>query len=148
MKTAIIKLQRLWQDDNQTLSTCSVLGDNDIPLFVSLALERGWRDNKQGISCIPKGSGPYEVVLEHSPKFKKKLWEIKGVPNRSECKFHVSNYWRQLNGCIALGRRPTDLDKDGYLDVTSSVSTINDFHKALNGFDKALLIITGKPGIF
>ena len=97
--------------------------------------------------CIPKGSGPYDVLFEHSPKFNEKLWEIKGVPNRSECKFHRSNYWHQLNGCIALGRRPTDMNKDGYLDVTASTTTIKDFHRALRGFDKALLIITGKPNI-
>ena len=143
----IIKVQRLWQNANETLGTCTVLGDNDMPLFVSLALERGWRNNQKSISCIPKGSGPYEVVLEHSNKFGKKLWEIKGVPNRSECKFHAANYWHQLNGCIALGRRPADINNDDYMDITSSKSTMKDFHRAMQGFPKAILIITGKPNI-
>ena len=143
----IIKIQRLWQDSNQTLGICTVLGDNDIPLFVGLSLERGWRNNQRNISCIPKNSGPYNVILEHSNKFKKHLWEIKDVPNRSECKFHSANYWHQLNGCVALGRRPKDINDDGYIDITSSASTMNDFHKAMLGSIKALLIITAKPSI-
>ncbi len=143
----IIKIQRLWQNANQTFGICTVIGDNDMPLFVSLCVERGWRNNQQSISCIPKDSGPYKVIWEKSNKFKRFLWEIKGVPNRSETKFHIANHWHQLNGCIALGRRPKDIDNDGYMDVTSSTSTINDFHRALKYFDKALLIITGKPNI-
>jgi hypothetical protein len=145
--TPIIKITRYWQDGNQTLGTCIVLGENDLPLFSGISLERGWQDNKKGISCIPKGTGPYEVVLEWSNRFKTMLWEIKGVPGRSECKFHSANYWRQLNGCVALGRRPTDIDNDGYVDVTSSKSTMKDFHNALKKHNKALLMITGKPTI-
>lgn len=143
----LIKIQRYSQDSNQTIGTCTVTGYNNTPLFTSISLERGWRNNRKNISCIPKGSGPYRVVWEKSRKFKRFLWEIKGVPNRSETKFHVSNYWRQLNGCIALGRRPKDIDKDGYIDVTSSRSTINDFHRALAPFNEAILIITAKPNI-
>lgn len=142
-----IKITRYWQDGNQTLGTCTVLGDRDLVLFASVSLERGWRNNQKNISCIPKGSGPYEVRWEWSNKFKQMLWEIKNVPNRSECKFHSANYWRQLNGCIALGRRPKDIDKDGYIDVTSSNDTMKDFHRALKGHNKALLIITGRPKI-
>ncbi len=143
----IIKIQRYSQDSNQTLGTCTVIGENNTPLFTSISLERGWRNNQKSVSCIPKNSGPYNVIWEKSNKFKRFLWEIKGVPNRSECKFHVSNYWRQLNGCIALGRRPKDIDRDGYIDVTSSANTINDFHKALAPYNRAILIITGKQNI-
>jgi len=139
----IIKIKRYWQDKNQTLGTCTVLGANDMPLFTSLSLERGWNDNKSNISCIPLG-GPYKVVLEHSPKFNKLLWEIKGVPNRSECKFHTANYWRELNGCIALGTRPADIDRDGYIDITSSSSIMEEFHKALQGYKEVRLIVEGK----
>jgi len=142
----IIKIIRYWQDENQTMGTCVVLGDNDLPLFSGITLERGWKNNETNISCIPKG-GLYEVELEYSPKFKKDLWEIKGVKGRSECKFHAANYWKQLNGCIALGTRPQDIDKDGYIDITASGETMVDFHKALQGHKKALLLIEGKPTI-
>ncbi|WP_372744295.1 DUF5675 family protein [Lutibacter sp.] len=146
MKTPLIKLHRYSQDQNQSLSTTVILDDSNNPLYSSITLERGWRNNKQGESCIP--AGVYDVVLEYSPKFKKDLWEIKNVPNRSECKFHSANYWHQLNGCIAPGRRPKYLNSDKYLDVTDSVNTLKDFHAALKGFTKAILIITTEPNIF
>lgn len=144
----IIKIQRYWQDHNQTLGNCTVLGDNEIVLYSGLSLERGWRNNQQGISCVPKTTAPYAVELEFSNRFKKDLWEIKGVPNRSECKFHAANYWHQLNGCVALGMALADINKDGYLDVTSSGLSMKAFHKALEGHKKAILIITGKQGIW
>lgn len=136
----IIEVVREWQDINQTLGTCTIINQfTRKPVFSAMSLERGWQDNKRNISCIPKGE--YKVVLEWSPRFKQNLWEIKGVPNRSECKFHASNYWFQLNGCIALGRSLVDINRDGYNDVTSSRSTMKSFHKALKGLKETTLIV-------
>ena len=135
-----IRINRNWQDKNQTLGNCTVFNEEEKPIFSGLSLERGWRDNRPNISCIPLGT--YRVVLEWSPRFKTDLWEIKGVEGRSECKFHSANYWYQLNGCIALGRTMADINKDGYNDITSSRSTMNAFHKALNGETEAMLQIT------
>lgn len=147
MRVATILINRYWQDRKQTLGTCTVLDEQDNPLFSGISLERGWRNNEKGKSCIPKITGPYPVVLEYSNKYGKDLWEIKEVPNRSECKFHSANYWHQLQGCISLGRRPKDINNDGYRDVTSSNSTMKDFHNALKMFDEAVLVITGKSTI-
>lgn len=138
MKT--IKVIRNWQDDNQTLGNCTVFDENGKPLFTSLSLERGWRNNQPNVSCIPKGE--YPVKLEYSNRFKKELWEIYGVPNRSECKFHAANYWFQLNGCIALGRTLADINNDGYNDVTSSGATMKKFHAAFGSDRTAKLIVS------
>jgi len=135
----IIKIIRKKQDINQTLGTCVVYDECDMPVFSALSLERGWRENTKRVSCVPLGS--YNVVLEHSNRFKMDLWELKDVEGRSECKFHSANYWYQLNGCIALGNRLADINNDGYNDVLSSKQTMKAFHKALNGDTKALLII-------
>ena len=135
----IIQINRYNQDENQTLGTCTIFGEDNLPLFTSLSLERGWRNNEQNISCIPKGE--YKVVLEYSNRFKKNLWEIKGVDNRSECKFHSANYWYQLNGCISLGLRLAKLNKDNYYDITSSNMTMTAFHNALNKYEEVVLII-------
>lgn len=142
----IVKITRYSQDENQTLGSCVVLNDKNEPVFSSISLERGWRGNERNISCVP--IGVYELVLEYSPRFKKYLWELKGVDGRSECKFHASNFWKQLNGCIALGNQPTDINNDGYLDVLNSGNTMKLFHKAFKKETKALLIITGKENIF
>jgi len=142
----IVKLHRYWQDDKQSLSTTMVLDAKNRPVFSAITLERGWRDNKKGESCIPAGT--YQLKYEYSDKFKMKLWEIYAVPDgRSECKFHAANYWYQLNGCIAPGRRPKFLNKDKYLDVTGSRNALKDLHKALNGYTEAILIITTEPTI-
>ena len=137
----LIKIRRDTQDKNQTLGNCVVYDECNNPIFSALSLERGWRNNEQGVSCIPDGT--YEVELEYSNRFNKELWEIKGVENRSECKFHSANYWFQLNGCIALGNRLADINNDGYRDVLASKNTMKAFHNALKGHTKAILIIKG-----
>lgn len=141
----IIKLNRESQDRNQSLSSCVVINAAKQPVFAGIAIERGWRNNERGVSCIPAGT--YNVVLEWSNKYKRMLWEIKGVPGRSETKFHSMNYWYDSEGCIGLGRRPKFLNADRYLDVTSSVPTMRDFHRALKGHTKAKLIITTEINI-
>ena len=138
MKT--ILLNRDEQDAKQTLGVCYVKNESGRIIFKSEAIERGWMDNQKMISCIPVGR--YFVRLEYSPRFRKNLYEIYGVPNRSECKFHPVNYARNLNGCVGLGNKRLDIDGDGYRDVTSSRKTMYKFHKAMGGDYKALLIVT------
>jgi hypothetical protein len=112
----------------------SINGDK---VFQSESIERGDNDNQARISCIPTGT--YLMVLEYSSRFKRELWEIKDVPNRSECKFHSANYSRELNGCVALGVNRADIDKDGNKDVTNSKATMARFHKVLEGYKTAQL---------
>lgn len=123
----------------QCMGVCYITDARGNILFKGDTIERGWLDNKKRISCIPEGN--YPVVLEYSSRFKKDLWEIKEVPNRSECKFHAANYARQLNGCIALGNGRADIDKDGLLDVLSSKKTMKKFHEAMGKEKEAYLKI-------
>lgn len=120
-----------------SLGSCLVYDKYGERVFKCASLERGWVDNKNRISCIPVGD--YPVRLEWSPKFKTYLWEIYDVPNRSECKFHLANYWYQLNGCISLGRFEKYIDGDNVLDVTYSGDTMKKFHSALKGETEAKL---------
>lgn len=143
---AIIKIHRFKQDKNQTSGSCVIVDEFNQPLFVALSLERGWRNNEVGGSCIPKGT--YEMKLEFSNRFKMDLWEIKGVPNRSETKFHAANYWNQLEGCIALGLRAAKLNTDEYMDITNSVDTMKAFHMALKQANKVKLVVTGEPNVY
>lgn len=72
------------------------------------SLELPWRDNQQGISCIPEGS--YLCTRRKSPKFG---WTyiLNGVPGRSYILIHSANfggdvskgYKSHLRGCITLG---------------------------------------------
>lgn len=118
------------RDLNQTISTFRALDENGSTLFKCDSLERGWVDNQQGISCVPQGT--YPIKFEYSNKFKRNLWEIKDVPNRSECKIHVTNYWYEINGCVALGLGKADINGDGYIDMTSSTKAIQEFHSIMD----------------
>ncbi len=138
MKAKVL-VYRFKSDLNQTTGVCVILNEHNEPIFSSISLERGWQDNKSRVSCIP--TGQYDLVYEYSDRFKEKLWEIKDVPGRSECKFHSANYWDQLNGCISLGVSPKDINGDGYIDVTSSKKTIGKFEKVLSRFDTVTLIV-------
>ena len=133
-----IEVFRLEYEKNQVLGECAVT-ENGKDLFIAKSLERADNGNQRNISCIPQGE--YLCVLEYSAKFKCDLWEIKGVPNRSECKFHAANYWHDLNGCIALGSQFLDINKDGFRDVLNSKNTMKEFHKVLYGLKEIQLII-------
>jgi len=135
---AIVRLKRTEKSNYQCVGTVSVEIEG-VTVFTAKSIERGDNDNQARISCFPEGV--YPIVLEYSNRFKADLWEIKNVVGRSECKFHAANYSRQLNGCVALGRKLVDIDGDGEKDVTSSRDTMEDFHRALNGFKYAILTV-------
>ena len=136
MKEVIIQRHRV--TDNYSLGRCYIKHENGNVDPIGVSLERGWQDNKSNISCVPVGN--YELKLEYSPKFEKSLWELKGVPGRSECKFHAANFWRQLNGCIALGVDFDYIDGDDDLDITSSRDTMEFFHDKMEGNEARVVI--------
>jgi hypothetical protein len=129
----------MWESDNQSTGILSVINENCQPIFATVCIERGDRNNERNVSNVPPGV--YPLVYEYSPRFKRKLYELKDVPNRSECKVHASNYWHQLNGCIAPGDRLLDMDADGYYDVTNSRASLDKFHDALMGVEKTTIEI-------
>ena len=137
MKDVIIN--RFKVKDNYSLGHCYIKHESGEIEYIGCSLERGWQDNQKRISCVSEGI--YPLVFEYSNRFNRMLWELKNVPNRAECKFHPANYWRQLNGCIALGTKHLDIDGDGDPDITSSRKTILKFHKAMGKINQARIII-------
>ena len=134
-----VKIQRLWNDRNQTLGVFTVLDQKGQPIFACLCLERGNRNNQKNVSSVPEGR--YPLVLEHSAKFNQNLYELKDVPNRTECKIHPLNFWTQLNGCIALGLKLKDMNNDGYSDITNSKATVELFHKVMKNTPRTTIEI-------
>ena len=132
MKPQVV-LIRHKQTNHYSIGNCIIIDakGNNAGWFKSL--ERGWRDNKRNVSCLPPGK--HFMVKEYSPRFKKDLWEIYGVPNRAECKFHAANFWFQLNGCIALGLNHADINGDGDPDVTNSKKAMKQFEAVLDSFN-------------
>lgn len=122
-------LQRLTGDRNQTTGYLAIRDNKGNYRFINPCIERGYRDNERNVSNVP--SGIYPIVFEYSPKFKTALWELKKVPNRSECKIHSANYWQQLNGCISPGSYMKYLNNDKYLDLAASRQSLNNFHRVM-----------------
>ena len=142
MKQTKIKkviLQRVWMDDNQSTGSLIVLDDFRQPIYISPCIERGDRNNEQNVSNVPTGT--YPLVWESSPKFGM-VWELKDVPNRSECKIHAANMWNQINGCIAPGTYLGEINDDGYYDTLSSGDALKRFHLALEDMQEQGTTIT------
>jgi len=137
MKNVII--DRYWGSSKQSSGVIRVIDNECRPLFAAITLERGWQKNLPFISCIPIGN--YIIKIEWSEKFQKDLWEIKGVDNRSECKFHVANFWTDLEGCVSLGLKSKKINADEYFDITNSRNTMKAFHDVLKGSKEHYLTI-------
>lgn len=92
-------------------STCDegTFGHLDVAGQTFMTGELPYRDNERGKSCVP--CGKYNAIWEHSARFGRQLYEIKGIPWRDEIKFHPANFMGdrakrlkcELDGCIALG---------------------------------------------
>ena len=121
------------------LGTLIVFDEDGNLLYDCKTLELSWKENRTSISCIP--GGIYQLVLEYSSAFRRYLWEIKGVPYRSECKIHAANYHEQIEGCIAVGFYHKDIDSDGIIDIAESRNALKDFHLAMGNETKSIIEI-------
>ena len=124
-----VYLQRFWEDFNQSTGGLYVLDNKGQPVYLQPCIERGDRNNQQGVSNAPPGI--YPLVWEHSPKYGM-VWELKNIPNgRSELKIHPANFWSDLRGCFAPGEFIARINSDGYYDVGASRKALIRFHKIM-----------------
>lgn len=136
-------LVRAEVNDHQSLGHLFVF-DGIHLVWSCCTLEPGWLDNKRQVSCIPEGQ--YTAFRRHSEKYKDH-WHIR-MPCGSEMDerclilIHWGNYRRHTKGCVLLGRTHTDIDGDGYRDVTSSKATmgqLNTLMKDVDSFDLTIV---------
>jgi hypothetical protein len=83
--------------------------------------------------------GTYPIKYEWSPRFKQHLWELYKIPGRSEIKIHVANYYKDLEGCIALGLNHQDLNGDGINDLVSSTKAVDRFRIEMIGLEECTI---------
>lgn len=102
-------------------------------------LEAKWNNNFGG--CFPEGL--YTVVREYSDKFMMDLWELKNVPDRSECKLHWGNYYKNYDGCVGVGRDKADINNDGYTDITDTKNAIIELMEVTKQYKFLPLVVTG-----
>jgi hypothetical protein len=99
MKILIVRNSRK-ASVNETIGLVFVLDEDNNVLFRCLSLERPWKDNRRGVSCIPLGS--YSVFKHVSMKLGSVL-KFEKVNDRSDILIHVANKVNELRGCISLG---------------------------------------------
>lgn len=130
----------------EILGHLMVFEDNSIGgsrlVFECKTIELEWKNNAANVSCVPMGF--YTIKFEWSPKFNMNLWELKGVPGRSEAKIHVANYYTEIQGCIAVGDMHTKLNSDPYPDVRNSRNTLERLHNVMDGTTSSTIQIIGK----
>jgi hypothetical protein len=119
MKKAV--LTRVNYSKEQTTGFMQFFDENDTLIFTCMTLELPWRDNMQGISCIP--SGDYVCERLTSPKLGVS-YDVKKVEGRSYILVHRGNFRHQIAGCILVGKFLKDINNDKILDVVHSVETV------------------------
>jgi len=105
----------------QTIGRLDVV-NGDVELFSCMTLELAWNNNLRQISCIPYGEYNCEKK-EATAAIPYQHVTVLNVRDRSGIAIHKANYASQLRGCIAVGDKHVDINKDGNLDVTNSSNT-------------------------
>lgn len=80
-------------------------------------LELPWKNNAQGVSCIP--AGRYRLVPRSTQKRGDHLL-VEGVPGREWILIHRGNFPSEIRGCILIGTDHVDIDGDAIPDVSGS----------------------------
>ncbi len=126
-----VTLTRLWDWGQQTV------GRIDYGTFYVNTLERGWKNNQQNISSIPKGE--YMCKWRYSWKFGW-CYEVTNVPNRTAILLHEGNYFFDSLGCIILGKGYGNLNGDKLPDLLNSAKTRKEFETLMGKKDFILVI--------
>ena len=105
----------------QTIGRLDVV-NGDVELFSCMTLELAWNNNLRQVSCIPYGEYSCEKK-EATAAIPYQHVTVLNVRDRSGIAIHKANYASQLRGCIAVGDKHVDINKDGNLDVTNSSNT-------------------------
>lgn len=146
MRNININIKRKYTPE-QTLGGATLSIDDNIVLEFK-TLELPWLNNQRQISCIPEGT--YKVVTRISQKYKRHL-HILDVKDRSFILIHHGNFAGSKNpktgksdilGCILVGRTHNDLNNDGILDITHSISTMNQIMSLIKDDDNISITIS------
>lgn len=103
-------------DSTQTLGVWLVLDGRTI-LLEFATLEPAWVENERNVSCIPPGR--YTLRKRLSKRFGTHL-HVEDVDVREWILVHRGNFRKDTRGCVLVGMRHLDLNRDGKLDVSAS----------------------------
>lgn len=118
-----ILIERYDSGPTQTLGRLFVLEDGYRSIYNCDTLELPWKQNNLRVSHIPVGT--YRVVKRQSPKFGLHF-HLTNTGKRSFILIHVGNTYKDIEGCILVGKDLKDINGDGHLDVIKSKETLAD----------------------
>ncbi len=120
-------VNRFEENNKQTLSRFVIYNDCK-KVFEGNILELPYNNNKRSISRI--NAGIYNCVKRYSAKYGNHF-HVLDVLDRDYILIHVGNYYTDTRGCLLPGRNLTDINRDGFRDVTSSGPTMIKLNKIL-----------------
>ena len=105
-----IDLHRKWRKNGYSIGIlsingeriCETLEDTDRGLKAELSPATLKQMKVYGETAIPVGT--YQVTMSYSPRFKKMLPLVMGVPAFEGIRIHSGNYAKDTEGCILCGR--------------------------------------------
>lgn len=115
-----VLIERKRREKTQTIGELAVYQDRVKPIFFCATMELEEDCNARRDDCIPIGT--YDVVRRYSKKYGYHF-HILNVPNRDLILIHECNYSSQLLGCIGVGEKVVDINKDGLDDIKNSKAT-------------------------
>lgn len=106
---------------------------------VCRTLEREWKDNARGLSCIPEGS--YLCQRVDTPKHGN-TFEVTSVPHRTAILIHSGNTEADSEGCILVGMEVGELkEKDA---TTGAIEPQMAVLRSKEAFEKFMDLTEGK----
>ena len=104
-----LRLERKYKKERYTIGKlyingkpfCETLEDKDRGLKKEMPEEQLSKMKVKGETAIP--SGTYNVIIIYSPKYKKPMPLLLGVPAYEGVRIHSGNTHRDTEGCILVG---------------------------------------------
>ena len=96
---------------------------NEAGELLCKTMELPWQQNKRSVSCIPEGL--YKVVKQQpKPDRNYPYFRLPFVADRSGILIHKITFVKDLKGCIGVGGKFQDLNKDGVPDMVESTKAL------------------------
>ena len=118
-----LTLRRIDHDSHETIGVLT-LHSNGKLLMVLTTIERAF----DGFPKIKKGK--HVLIKYYSPRFQKYLWKFNNKDEEDRYfEIHYSNFYTNLNGCVAVGRSFSMINTDDEIDITDSKSAFRELMK-------------------
>lgn len=135
-------LVRLHENKKQTLGALTIY-EGLTPVFSCVTLERPDLNNQPFVSRIL--AGDYILRARFSAKYGNhyQIFRPCGseIIGRELILVHWGNFFRDTTGCVLVGENISDIDGDGYRDITRSKATFRALMETTKSRDVALKII-------